>query len=109
MRCKRKRSQKDISGDIINWLCAELRFVKSEEEAVRTDLLKKALNTISHRGPDSQGIYVSADGKIALGHTRLSIIDLEGGNQPIVNKKHKISVVVNGEFFRIQRNPSGFD
>lgn len=72
---------------------------KSEEEAVRTDLLKKALNTISHRGPDSQGIYVSADGKIALGHTRLSIIDLEGGNQPIVNKKHKISVVVNGEFF----------
>ncbi len=42
---------------------------------------------------------MSADGKIALGHTRLSIIDLEGGNQPIVNKKHKISVVVNGEFF----------
>lgn len=75
---------------------------KNEEEAVRIDLLENALNVISHRGPDSNGIYVSQNGHTALGHTRLSIIDIDGGKQPIVNKKYKISVVVNGEFYGYQ-------
>lgn len=79
-------------------MCGITAF-KSEDETVREDLLNNALSAISHRGPDYQGSWVSADRKTALGHSRLSIIDLDSGNQPIVNKKHKISVAVNGEFY----------
>lgn len=50
--------------------------------ALKDDTLKKMCDVIAHRGPDGEGQYVS-DG-IALGHRRLSLIDLEGGNQPMV-------------------------
>ncbi|MGH8610514.1 MAG: hypothetical protein ACREYF_00310 [Gammaproteobacteria bacterium] len=51
--------------------------------------------TLSHRGPDSIGYF--NDGAIALGHTRLSIIDLEGGKQPISNETDSIFLICNGE------------
>ena len=47
-------------------------------------ILKKMLSPIQHRGPDQNSIYINE--KIALGHYRLSIIDLEGGQQPSVDK-----------------------
>jgi len=52
---------------------------------------------LSHRGPDDVGLY-AADG-IALAHTRLSIIDLAGGHQPIRNEDGTIHLVVNGEIY----------
>ena len=66
---------------------------------INTELLSNALKVISHRGPDSSAFLVSNNKDTILGHTRLSIIDLESGSQPIVNKEHKISIVVNGEFY----------
>ena len=53
--------------------------------------------TLVHRGPDSAGEYV--DGAVALGSRRLSIIDLEGGDQPIFNEDESIVVVQNGEIY----------
>ena len=53
--------------------------------------------TLVHRGPDSAGEYV--DGRVALGSRRLSIIDLEGGDQPIFNEDESIVVVQNGEIY----------
>lgn len=79
-------------------MCGITAF-KSEDETVREDLLNNALTVISHRGPDNSGVWISDDRKTALGHARLSIIDLYSGNQPIINKKHGISVTVNGEFY----------
>ncbi len=55
--------------------------------------------TLHHRGPDSQGLWESAEHDICLGHTRLSIIDLSTGDQPISNEDETIHVVVNGEFY----------
>lgn len=48
-----------------------------------------------HRGPDEEGFYI--DENIALGHRRLSIIDLDNGKQPISNKK--FVVIFNGEIY----------
>jgi asparagine synthase (glutamine-hydrolysing) len=53
--------------------------------------------TIKHRGPDGDGFY--SDTAIALGHRRLSIIDLATGDQPIFNEDRSISIVFNGEIY----------
>lgn len=50
-----------------------------------------------HRGPDGQGLFV--DGPVGLGHRRLSIIDLEGGHQPLGNEDGTVTVVFNGEIY----------
>ncbi len=54
-------------------------------------------NAIVHRGPDSSGGYV--DDNIALGFRRLSIIDLEGGDQPMFNEDKTLVLVFNGEIY----------
>ncbi len=59
-----------------------------------------------HRGPDGQGFWIGGDGRVGMGHARLSIIDLETGDQPIANEDESLHIVVNGEFYdhdRIRR------
>ena len=59
---------------------------------------KQVLSTISHRGPDSQGFFV--DGKLFLGHTRLSIQDLsENDNQHLFSHNRSLVIVLNGEIY----------
>ena len=55
--------------------------------------------TLVHRGPDSFGEYV--DGPVALAARRLSIIDLETGDQPIGNEDGSVHVVQNGEIYTL--------
>ena len=58
----------------------------------------KAMNAcLAHRGPDDSGIF--QDGPVGLAHTRLSIIDLSTGKQPIFNEDETVSVVFNGEIY----------
>ena len=64
---------------------------------VRADDLQPMLRQLVHRGPDDEGIH--CDGQAALGHRRLSIIDLGGGRQPIPNEDETIWVVLNGEIY----------
>jgi len=61
------------------------------------ELLQHMLNMLAHRGPDGVGFYLDED--IGFAHARLSIIDLETGNQPIYNEDKSIWVVFNGEIF----------
>jgi len=61
----------------------------------KRDLLKGMIAPLGHRGPDGWGVYCSDD--IALGHTRLSIIDLKGGNQPFITDRYALSY--NGEIY----------
>ncbi|MBN2412646.1 asparagine synthase (glutamine-hydrolyzing) [candidate division KSB1 bacterium] len=58
---------------------------------------KKCVNILDHRGPDGKGIYF--DEFTALGQARLSIFDLEGGQQPIPNEDGSLWLVCNGEIF----------
>lgn len=57
--------------------------------------LESMVSTLSHRGPDAWGTYVSNG--MALGHTRLSIVDLGGGHQPM--KSDDLTIAYNGELF----------
>jgi len=66
--------------------------------AVEDRRFQTALNLISHRGPDAEGVWISADQAIQLGHRRLSIIDLSGAaRQPMHIPGYSISY--NGEIY----------
>ncbi len=67
------------------------------DSVINRELLKIMTDTLAHRGPDDSGFHVEAD--FGLGFRRLSIIDLESGNQPIYNEDKSIIVVCNGEIF----------
>lgn len=60
-------------------------------------ILKNMMDKIAHRGPDDEGMYV--DKKAAIGHRRLSIIDLDHGAQPMYNEYGDIAIVFNGEIY----------
>ena len=59
--------------------------------------LERMIHAVNHRGPDGYGFY--CDEAVGLAHARLSIIDLEGGDQPIRNEDGGVQVVFNGEIF----------
>jgi asparagine synthase (glutamine-hydrolysing) len=67
------------------------------DAAVDFDLFSKMVGILEHRGPDDDGLY--CEGSVALGMRRLSIIDVDGGHQPIHNENSKIWVVFNGEIY----------
>ena len=79
----------------------------SRREPVSQLTLERATRSLFHRGPDGQRYWISTDGRIGLGHARLSIIDLTTGDQPIASEDEKNRVIVNGEFYgyeEIQRD-----
>jgi asparagine synthase (glutamine-hydrolysing) len=69
----------------------------NRKKRIKNSIIKKMTSKLIHRGPDAVGHYF--DGNIAFGFTRLSIIDLEGGMQPIFNEDDSIVLVCNGEIF----------
>ncbi|KAJ6529494.1 putative asparagine synthase [Mycena vulgaris] len=73
----------------------------SEDEMM--GILGTSLRAIDHRGPDSQGTFVSVDCRVGLGHCRLSIIDLETGTQPLSDEDGMIQCVVTGEIYDHER------
>lgn len=64
--------------------------------------IQSMLDGMQHRGPDDQGMYISDDGRTALGNVRLSIIDLAGGHQPVWNEDGSVVTVFNGEIYNHQ-------
>ncbi|KAK7048545.1 putative asparagine synthase [Favolaschia claudopus] len=78
-------------------------FYPDNVQAPTPDDLKKrleaALENIKYRGPDSRGTYISPDARVGLGHVRLSIIDLETGQQPLSDEDDLIHCVVAGEIY----------
>jgi len=67
---------------------------------VSEEVVKKMRDTLVHRGPDNEGIYISSDKKIGLGFRRLAIIDLSSaGNQPMSNEDKTVWMVLNGEVY----------
>ena len=72
-------------------------LAKSQISEGHKVLLKKMADVLVHRGPDGEGFYF--DQSIGLAHRRLSIIDLEGGKQPLSNEDGTIWVTFNGEIY----------
>ncbi|MGN0975433.1 MAG: asparagine synthase (glutamine-hydrolyzing) [Gemmiger sp.] len=79
-------------------MCGIAGFVGARADA--QEVLQRMMDAIAHRGPDGQGTFV--DGPVALGQRRLSIIDLEGGKQPMFNENGDVVVVFNGEIYNFQ-------
>src|SRR3712207_404981 len=78
-------------------MCGICGILRPDGRPVDRDVLSDMNSTLCHRGPDSEGIHT--DGQVGLAMRRLSIIDLEGGHQPIYNEDRTIAVVQNGEIY----------
>lgn len=79
-------------------MCGFVGFTNRINDA--SIITEKMMDRIAHRGPDSGGKYTDSD--IALGFRRLSIIDLQQGDQPIFNEDKSMVLVFNGEIYNFQ-------
>jgi asparagine synthase (glutamine-hydrolysing) len=66
-------------------------------ETIHSQTIHQMCQTIVHRGPDDEGIFVKNG--VGLGMRRLSIIDLKGGHQPVFNEDRSVWIVFNGEIY----------
>lgn len=64
------------------------------------DLLEQMTRALTHRGPDDSGTF--EEGDVALGHRRLSIIDIAGGHQPMFSPDRRYVIIFNGEIYNYQ-------
>ena len=76
-------------------MCGIVGFASKEKN--KKQIIKKMADRIKHRGPDGEGYYT--DDFVALGHRRLSIIDLAAGSQPMYNEDETKVIVFNGEIY----------
>ena len=72
--------------------------ILNRQEPVEPEQIKRMADSMSHRGPDAEGIFM--DGEVGLGHRRLSIIDLsEAANQPFEDASGRYTIIFNGEIY----------
>ena len=70
---------------------------------VNPEYIENMNQTMSHRGPDGSGLWISEDSRVGFGHRRLSIIDLsEKANQPMINDDKTVAIIFNGEIYNHQ-------
>lgn len=82
-------------------MCGICGFAYSDlDRPIENGRLERMLRVISHRGPDGRG--TRGERGAALGHHRLSIIDLEGGDQPLANEEESVWIVFNGEIYNFR-------
>lgn len=80
-------------------MCGVVAMFARAEHVVAADDLDRAIRALRHRGPDGEGRFVNPARTIGLGHTRLSIVDLAGGAQPLSSEDGSVHAVVNGELY----------
>src|ERR1700682_920572 len=79
-------------------MCGIAGIVNSNSQIVLDPtIIPQMCETIVHRGPDEEGIYVKAG--VGLGMRRLSIIDVAGGHQPVHNEDQTVWIIFNGEIY----------
>ena len=73
------------------------------QPSVRDSLIVRMRDTMTHRGPDDAGVYVTEDRRVGLGNRRLSIVDLSpAGRNPMANEDGQIWITFNGEIYNHQ-------
>ena len=65
--------------------------------SINIAVLERMRDIIKHRGPDDKGIFI--DGRVGLGHRRLSIVDVAAGHQPMTNEDGSLHITYNGEIY----------
>jgi asparagine synthase (glutamine-hydrolysing) len=89
-------------------ICGVLSL-RTSAEPVRHETLRGMADTLRHRGPDSDGFYVSPDRTVGLGFRRLSIVDLNTGDQPMTNEDESLWLVFNGEIYNHAAHRPGLE
>ena len=72
-------------------------FNFKSDSSVDSEILAVMLNSLSHRGPDSKGTFISPE--ICMGFARLALVDLERGDQPLVSVDKNLVLTFNGEIY----------
>ncbi len=80
-------------------MCGIAGVIGSVPTADVTLTLERLTAALVHRGPDGVGFYYARGRSVGLGHRRLSIVDVEGGAQPMMNEDETVWVVLNGELY----------
>ena len=81
-------------------MCGIVGIVSLKSESENFVMATKMASKIRHRGPDGQRVF--SHNITALGHVRLSIIDVESGAQPMLDKQTGLTIVFNGEIYNYQ-------
>lgn len=81
-------------------MCGIAGFYADAPPDVLDREIRRMTDSLTHRGPDDAGYYLARP--VALGHRRLSIIDVSGGHQPIFNEDRNLCIVFNGEIFNFK-------
>lgn len=76
-------------------ICGQYNY--KDRSSITKEAIERMTKTIVHRGPDDEGYYIS--GPLAFGFRRLSIIDLQGGHQPMSDQEKSVWVIFNGEIY----------
>ena len=84
-------------------MCGICGYIKTSGSGNEPDhsLIKRMSDTLIHRGPDDEGVYIDR-GYAGLGHRRLSIIDVSGGHQPMTSSDGRFTIVYNGECYNFE-------
>jgi asparagine synthase (glutamine-hydrolysing) len=87
-------------------MCGIIAVIDTNQAPIAREALWNSVQSMSHRGPDGQNLWIDPTGAVGLGHARLSVIDLSGGTQPLINKQAGCVAVVNGEFYDYENTRS---
>jgi len=80
-------------------ICGVFYWSKASQ-SVDAVVLERMRDTMTHRGPDGSGLWMSSDRRVGLGHRRLSIVDLSPlASQPMTNEDATVWVTYNGEIY----------
>ena len=81
-------------------MCGITGYINSN--GVQGSDIRKMNHALMHRGPDDSGIYIDENHSVGLGHRRLSIIDIQGGHQPMSNEDNTLWITFNGEIYNFE-------
>ena len=81
-------------------MCGIAGIIRFNGSTILTNEIDELTDSLAHRGPDGRGTWFNQNKNIALGHRRLSILDLsDSGHQPMISKDGFLTLVLNGEIF----------
>ena len=84
-------------------MCGVAGWQVEDNQNIQYDVLENMLNLIAHRGPDDSGTYFDHEFGVALGHRRLSIIDLSNAShQPMIDPQSGVVIAYNGELYNFR-------
>ena len=82
-------------------MCGVVGYISLRQDAMRPDTVQRMVETLEHRGPDGNGYFT--EGNVALGHSRLSILDVsEKSSQPMRDRTRRYALSYNGELYNFK-------